>query len=422
MAEELSNESAVILLVDDDPDVLTSAKVLLGRGGYRVLAAQSPAEAWSTLSGEAVDVILLDLNFTRGATSGAEGFQWLTELKAQDPDAVVVVVTGHSGINIAVAAMKAGASDFVMKPWSNARLSDTVRDAVAMRRQRRRAAEGDAPSSAVDEKAVLLGDSAAVQRARDLINRAAPTGAAVLIHGPPGAGKSLAARMLHARSRRTGPLVRVDARDLTAEGAGAALRQAAAEAAGGTLVLDEVAALPGPGQAALVALLEGGADARIVSTAREAAPALREELLGRLNTVEIHLPPLKDRGEDVVLLAEHFVRLFSRRYGKAPKPLDASALEALKAHPPAGEVRGLRQAAERAVVLSTADILSAADLTAAAPTGAVGVVQPDLNLARSEKAIVEAALKRHAHNVSHAARELGLTRAALYRRMVKHGL
>jgi len=420
MGEELSNESALILLVDDDPDVLTAAKVLLGRSGYRVLSAQSPVEAWSTLAAEAVDVILLDLNFTRGATSGAEGFQWLNELKAQDPDAVVVVVTGHSGINIAVAAMKAGASDFVMKPWSNARLLDTVRDAVALRRQRRGAAD-DGAGTLVDEEAVLLGDSPAVQRARDLIGRVAPTGAAVLVQGPPGSGKSLVASVLHARSRRTGPLVRIDARDLAAEAAGAALRQAAAEAAGGTLVLDEVAALPGPGQAALLSLIEGGLEVRLVSTARE-APALREELLARLNTVEIHLPALKERSEDVVLLAEHFVRLFSRRYGKAPKPLDASALEALKARPPAGDVRGLRQAAERAVVLSPQDVLTAADFAPAAPAGVTGAASPDLNLARSEKAIVEAALKRHAHNVSHAAKELGLTRAALYRRMVKHGL
>ena len=419
MVDALSNESALILLVDDDPDVLTAARVLLGRSGYRVQAAQSPAEAWSILTAEAVDVVLLDLNFTRGATSGAEGFQWLGELKAQDPEAVVVVVTGHSGINIAVAAMKAGASDFVMKPWSNARLLDTVRDAVALRRQRRGAAGAPA---AMDEDAVILGESPALQRARDLVNRAGPTGAAVLVHGPAGSGKSLVARVLHARSRRPGALVRVDARDLGPETAATALRQAAAEAAGGTLVLDEVAALPGPGQAALLSLIDSGLDARLVSTGREPQPAIREDLLARLNTVEIPLPPLSQRGEDVVLLAEHFVRLFSRRYGKAPKPLETSALDALKVQPPPGDVRGLRQAAERAVVLSPGDVLSAADF-APAPTAAGATPgPPDLNLARSEKAIVEAALKRHAHNVSHAARELGLTRAALYRRMVKHGL
>ena len=187
--------------------------------------------------------------------------------------------------------------------------------------------------------------------------------------------------------------------------------------------LEGVEALPGPGQTALLSLLDGRLEARVVSTARAPPQGLREELLDRLTTVQIALPPLLERGEDVVLLAEHFVRLFSRRYGKPPKPLDGSALAALKAAPPAGEVRGLRQAAERAVVLSPNDVLTVDDFTPPAPPAVAGAGRPpDLNLARSEKAIVEAALKRHAHNVSHAARELGLTRAALYRRMVKHGL
>src|SRR5689334_11541740 len=183
MGEALSSESGVILFVDDDPDVLTAARVLLERNGLRMLSARSPAEAWSLLVAETVDVILLDLNFARGATSGAEGFQWLAEIRAQDPDAVVVVITGHSGISIAVAAMKAGASDFVMKPWSNARLLETVRDAVALGR-RKRGGEG-AP---LDDELLILGDSPALQRARDLIARAGPTAAAVLIHGEAGTG------------------------------------------------------------------------------------------------------------------------------------------------------------------------------------------------------------------------------------------
>lgn len=414
MGEGLSTESPRVLLVDDDPDVLTSARVLLARNGCQVVAARSPAEAWGVLAEAPADVILLDLNFTRGATSGTEGFQWLSEVRAQDPEAVVVVMTGHSGVSVAVAAMKAGASDFVMKPWSNARLLDTVRDAVALRRQRR----GGGPV-AVDEEALLIGDSPAIRRARDLIGRVAPTGASVLVTGPAGSGKSLAARVLHARSGREAPMARLDARDLTPESAAGAVRRAAAEAAGGTLVLEEAGALPGPGQSALLGLIEEGLPARLVSTARDPPIGLRGELLARLNTVEIALPTLLERGEDVLLLAEHFVRLYSRRYGKAPKPLAQAAVERLQARPPAGEVLGLRQAIERAVVLAEGDVFTAEDL---APPEAGQPATSDLNLARSEKAIVEAALKRHAHNVSQAARELGLTRAALYRRMVKHGL
>ncbi|MBS0331517.1 MAG: sigma-54-dependent Fis family transcriptional regulator, partial [Proteobacteria bacterium] len=192
----------------------------------------------------------------------------------------------------------------------------------------------------------------------------------------------------------------------------------------GTLLLDEIADLPPPAQARLLARLEAGAGTRLVSMTRrhgsEGLAGVRDDLLARLNTVEVAVPPLAARGEDFELLLEHFIRLFARRYGRPPKPIDPSAIDLLKAQPPPGEVRGLRQAAERAVVLAAGEVLTAADF--APPTSPPADGGSDLNLARSERAIVAAALKRHGHNVSHAARELGLTRAALYRRMVKHGL
>jgi DNA-binding NtrC family response regulator len=424
MAEHLSSDLGAVLFVDDDADVLASAQVLLGRNGYRMAAARTPTEAWSVLATQAIDVILLDLNFTRGATSGAEGFQWLSEIRARDPDAVVVVVTGHSGINVAVQAMKSGAADFVMKPWNNARFLETLGAAHAVRRLRRRA--GAERPAAPEDVPPIIGESAAIQRVRGLIDRAAPTDASVLVHGEPGSGKTLAARTLHARSARaSGPFVTVDGRSLSAETARPTLRQAVADAAGGTLLLDEIAGLLPAVQSALLAALDAGNDVRLVSTAtggRGALAGMRGDLLTRLETVEVFLPPVAERGGDAVLLAQHFVRLFAHRYGREPKPLDGSAREGLEARPPAGEVRGLRQAAERAVVLSQGPRLTAADFAPptahdpAAPSGG------DLNLARSEKAAVEAALKRHTHNISQAAKELGLTRAALYRRMVKHGL
>ena len=188
--------------------------------------------------------------------------------------------------------------------------------------------------------------------------------------------------------------------------------------------LDEIATLPSAAQGELLGAIEAGADLRLVSATRGGAnglSGLRDDLRGRLDTVEIVLPTLAERDDDAVLLAQHFERLFSHRYGRPSKPLAAEAIQRLKDHPPAGGVRGLRQAVERAVVLGEGDTLSAADLAPPAVT-AQGALASDLNLARSEKAIVEAALKRHAHNVSQAAKELGLTRAALYRRMVKHGL
>jgi DNA-binding NtrC family response regulator len=417
MVEALSSETPVILFVDDDPDVLTSAQVLLARNGMRMLTARSPGEAWSVLAAEPVDVILLDLNFARGATSGAEGFEWLGEIRAHDAQAVVVVVTGHSGINIAVAAMKGGASDFVMKPWSNARFVETVRAAVALRRRR----TGGADTPARDDDLLIVGDSAPMKQVREVISRVAASRAAVLAHGAAGTGKSLVARVLHARSGRAGSFVRLDVRSLAAD-AHDAFTRALEDAVGGTLFLDEVADLPAAAQARLLALLDAGPDVRLISSTRrrDALNALRDDLLARLDTVELFLPGLAQRGGDLELLAEHFVRLFARRDGRSPKPLDSSATDMLRFQPPAGEVRGLRQAAERAVALSLGDILTAADFTAPAAAAVSGGA--DLNLARSERAIVEAALRRHGHNVSHAARELGLTRAALYRRMVKHGL
>jgi DNA-binding NtrC family response regulator len=417
MADRLSSETGAVLFVDDDPDVLTAARVLLERNGFAMFAAQSPSEAWTVLAAQPVDVILLDLNFTRGATSGDEGFRWLAEIRAHDPDAVVVIVTGHSGVNIAVAAMKAGASDFVMKPWSNPRFLETVRGAQAVRRQRRTTA-ARAPEP-LDEDLLILGESAAIQRVRELIGRVAPTGAAVLVRGEAGVGKSLVARNLHARSGRAGAFVRVDVCGLGGEGA---ITRAAAEAAGGTLFLDEIAALSPQAQAEVLALLDARSQVRLVSASRARPDGLRDGLLDQLATVEIVLPPLAERGEDTVLLARHFVQLFSRRYGHEPKPLDEAAGGALRAQPPPGEVRGLRQAAERAVVLGSGPTLTAADFAPSALAQGAAPGQLDLNLARSERTVVEAALKRHAHNVSHAAKELGLTRAALYRRMVKHGL
>jgi DNA-binding NtrC family response regulator len=422
MGEGLSSESGTVLFIDDDVDVLAAARVLLARNGFRMFTAQSPAAAWSVLAAEAVDVILLDLNFSRGATSGVEGFEWLSEIRAQDPDAIVVVVTGHSGVNIAVAAMKAGASDFVMKPWNNNRLLETLSAARALRAHRR--AAGDS-AAIVDEDLLMVGESPAIQRVRDRINRTAPTGAAVLLLGEAGSGKSLVARLLHVRSARAErPFVRLDVRGLVPETSATALAHAASEADGGTLFLDEVTVLPGAAQGELLALIEASADLRLVSATRDGADrltGLRDDLRAHLDTVEIVLPPLAERGDDAVLLAQHFERLFAHRYNRPSRPFTADAIQRLKNQPPDGGVRGLRQAVERAVVLGEGDSLSAADLAPPAVT-VRGVAVSDLNLARSEKAVVEAALKRHAHNVSQAAKELGLTRAALYRRMVKHGL
>jgi len=412
-----------VLVVDDDADVQQAARLFLGRHGFCVSTAAQPSRLWTVLAGQPVDVILLDLNFSRGAVSGAEGFACLAEIMAHDPKAVVVVVTGHSGINIAVQAMRAGAADFVMKPWNNARLLATLETALDLRRKRVGGAGAVANRTEADDE-ILLGESAAIERVRELIRRAAPTQASVLIMGEAGTGKSLVARTLHRQSPRApGPFVCLDVPALIEETApDTLLASALADARGGTLVLDEVCALSPALQGRLLALLDAGhLQARLIATTRRPRGelSLREALLQKLNTVEIALPPLRAREDDARALAEHFLRAFASRHGRPQKALTPEALDVIADTRWPGEVRGLAQALERCVIFSDGVRYEAADLQAAtqAPSD-----PPAPRLADSERALVTAALKRASFNVSHAAKALGLTRAALYRRMAKYGL
>jgi DNA-binding NtrC family response regulator len=408
----VSTESPHILVIDDDPDIVKAATLLLTRHGMTVTGACDPGAAWVKLAERRFDAILLDLNFARGRTSGEEGFAMLERLIAADGDAVVIVVTGHSGIAVAVRAMRDGASDFVIKPWSNERLLATTGRAVALSRAKRAVARVPIEG----EGALLLGEDAGIARVRDLIARVAPTDAAVLVRGPAGSGKSLVARALVAGSRRGGAVVTVDG--------GGALPEGPDVPAAGTLVIEDVDAIPRGVQAAWVRRI--GA-ARVIATSRLDRAGLRaalvDDLLYRINTVEIDLPRLGDRGGDAVRLARHFVDLFAARYARPARPIAEEAQRAIAADRWPDDVRGLRQACERAVLLGTGAVHDVADFAIALPADdPVPRAVADLNLGRGEKAMVAAALRRHAFNVSRAAAELGLTRAALYRRMEKHGL
>ncbi|MHB8287249.1 MAG: sigma-54-dependent transcriptional regulator [Caulobacteraceae bacterium] len=425
----LSRPKHHILFVDDDEDVQKAAKLLLERHDMRVTGAANPAQAWSVLAAEFVDLILLDLNFVRGATSGAEGFKCLMEIMAHQPQALVVVVTGHSGVAIAVEAMRAGARDFVMKPWRNDRLVETLKRTLAVGEPRSIA---QIPSTA-DPDSILLGESPAFQRVRDLIRRAAPTDAAVLIHGAAGTGKSLMARALHRQSLRSkGPLVVVDLAALPTNAAGNALfgdedgvPGALADARGGTLVLEEISVLTLAVQLRLLTVLRTQTDVRVIAITRCGRETLQErgglssDLVFQLNTVEVGVPSLSERGDDALLLAEHFLRLFALRHGRAAKPLTDAAAAAISANPWPGDVRALRQAMERCVIFTDGERHETGDIPF--PDGDTPGPAA-LNLVQSERALVSAALKSNSFNVSHAAKQLGLTRAALYRRMAKHGL
>jgi DNA-binding NtrC family response regulator len=450
------------LVVDDDDDILLSARLLLAPMFESVTTTVSPAEALAAIERSHFDAILLDANFARGATDGAEGFQWLARMMAVDPGAAVVMITAHGSVSVAVAAMKHGATDFVSKPWKNDRLLATVRNAASLGRSR--AGAGSANAAPVGRASPLLGTSPAMARVHSLIEKAAPTDANVLILGENGTGKELVARELHRLSRRAArEMVTVDLgavaetlfdSELFGHVKGAftdarADRVGRLQAAdGGTVFLDEIGNLPLHLQPKLLTALEQrwvtpvGAnqavaiDVRIVSATN--APVtderiFRQDLLFRLNTIEIELPPVRERREDIPLLLRTFLEEARARYDKPARSVPADVLAALVAHDWPGNVRALRQAAERAAILAEGANYTVEDFrlgrrthSATAPaTAAVSaptMADPDLNLDRVERQLIEQALKKHAFNISTAAAELGLSRGTLYRRMEKHGL
>ena len=456
------------IVVDDDQDILLSARLLLRDMFEEVLALESPEQAVAAMDDGLPDVILLDANFGRGATNAAEGFQWLATILERDPEAVVVMITAHGGVQIAVEAMKRGATDFVSKPWSNERLLATVRTAAALRSSRAVVATEKKRAAAISAPAAgdtpMLGRSPAIARIFSLVAKAGPTEANVLILGENGTGKELVARELHRGSRRAdNVLVSVDLGAVTenlfeselfghVKGAFTDARSdrigRLQAANGGTLFLDEIGNLPLHLQPKLLTALEQrkvipvGAnkpvpiDVRVIAATNLPPERLadetlfRQDLLFRLNTVEIELPPLRERQEDILLLVEHFIALYSKKYDKPVRRIPRDVAEALRNYDWPGNVRALRHAAERAVILGGDGEFTAEDFSlmrssprAAPPTPAPAPASgSDLNLERAERHMIEAALKRHAYNISLAAAELGLTRASLYRRMDKHGL
>jgi DNA-binding NtrC family response regulator len=453
------------IVVDDDEDILVAARLLL-RGVFReIITVNGPERAIAAAAGREPDVILLDANFGRAATDGREGFALLDRLLANDPELIVVMITAHAGIHIAVEAMKRGATDFVSKPWDNDRLLATVRTAAALRRSRRAVVDAapatPSPSSAPAKGSPLIGSAPSMARVHSLIARAAPTDANVLVLGENGTGKELVARALHQQSLRADrPMVTVDLGAITAElidselfgHVKGAFTDARADrvgriqaADGGTLFLDELGNLPLHLQPKLLTALEQrqvtpvganrpiSVDIRVIAATNLTSAMLnddryfRQDLLFRLNTVEIDLPPLRERREDIPALLDHYLDHYAQRYHRSVPALTPAARAALVAHDWPGNVRALRHAVERAVILANDAPLDCADFPLAATRRHIApeaVVTPaaDLNLDRVERRLVEEALRRHGYNISAAATELGLSRAALYRRMEKHGL
>ena len=451
---------SLAVVVDDDPDIALAARLALRDLFERIETLSSPAELLPLLKKQSPDAILLDLNFERGATDGREGLSFLGKVMQIDPDAAVVIITAHGAVSIAVEAIKAGASDFVAKPWSNERLAATVRSAAALRRSRidARTERGRASELVPMADTPLLGKSPAMERVRTLIDRAAPTDANVLILGENGTGKEIVAREIHRLSRRSGqPMVSLDLgatsetlfeSELFGHVKGA-FTGAAGERIGrlkaadrSTLFLDEIGNLPLHLQPKLLTALEQrevvpvGAnkpisiDVRVVAATNVSADQLadekrfRQDLLFRLNTIEIELPPLRERRDDIPILLDHYLGLYARKYDKPARVLPADVIELLVRHDWPGNVRALRHAAERAVIMAEGDRYRIDDfpLPARSEAASLSVAGDSLNLDQLEKQMIERALRMHHFNVSLAASELGLSRGALYRRMEKHGL
>lgn len=447
-------------VVDDDPDIALAARLTLRDMFERIETFSSPAELLPFLKQESPDAILLDLNFERAATDGREGLETLARIMEQDPDSAVVIITAHGAVSVAVEAIKRGASDFVAKPWSNERLVATVRSAAALKKSKidARVERGRASELAHGTETPLLGEAPAIQRVRSLIERAAPTDANVLITGENGTGKEIVAREIHRLSRRNGePMVSVDLgatsetlfeSELFGHVKGA-FTGAAGERIGrlkaadrSTLFLDEVGNLPLHLQPKLLTALEQrevvpvGAnrpvpiDVRVIAATNMSPDQLadesrfRQDLLFRLNTIEIHLPPLRERRDDIPLLLDHYLGIYARKYDRPARQIPPAVLEALMNHDWPGNVRALRHAAERAAIMADGGEYRLDDfpMPSRAGTVSVPVAETSLNLDQVEKQMIERALRVHHFNISLAAAELGLSRGALYRRMEKHGL
>jgi DNA-binding NtrC family response regulator len=446
-----------ILAADDQEHILDALEFLLRPQGYRVDKARSPVLVREALKSTSYDAILIDLNYTRDTTSGQEGLDLLSEIVAVDATVPVIVMTAWANVELAVEAMRRGARDFVQKPWENERLVSILRTQVELHRALQRAARLEAENRLLraEGRPEFLATAPAMQAVLETIARVGPSDANVLITGEHGTGKEVVARTLHALSARA-------SRSLVAVNTGAipdgvfeselfghvkgAFTDARTDrigrfelADGGTIFLDEIGNVPLRQQAKLLRVLESGevervgssrsrrVNVRVLSATNTDLPAacqagqFREDLLFRLNTVEVRVPPLRERREDIALLGAHFLARYAARYRRPVQTFDPAALQAMMQYSWPGNVRELEHTIERAVLMSRTAEIQPADLSLSSPRAQTQNLE-DLSLEAVEAVLVRKALQRFQGNVSQAAEALGLSRGALYRRMEKYGL
>ncbi len=454
------NEGGKILMIDDDEDVLLAAKMLLKKYGYQVIIEKNPNKIPFLLNNDTYDVILLDMNFSKDTTSGKEGFAWLGQIKEKDPSAVVIMITAFGDVEMAVRALKEGATDFVLKPWQNEKLIATISTAIRLKKSYNEVDKLRKAKEMLEEQISqpfrdIIGNSPAIKEVFSLIDKVAKTEANILILGENGTGKELIARAIHQKSmRKDSSFVSVDMGAITEtlfeselfghkKGSFTDAREDRPGrfelANGGTLFLDEIGNLSLSLQSKLLSALQSRqvtrvgsnqfmeVDIRLICATNMNLHQMvrdgkfRQDLLYRINTVEITIPPLTERGDDIPMLANHFLNYYSKKYRKDVLSISPEALTKLKKYAWPGNVRELQHAIERALIMADSPTLQESDFLFSRKGNDINN-SDTLNLDEVEKAAVAKAIQLHNGNISKAAEELGLTRASLYRRMEKYGI
>lgn len=458
-----SSKVGKILIIDDNEDLLRAAKIFLKRHFSQVDLEKNPEAIPNLLNNESYDVILLDMNFTKDVSSGSEGFYWLEKIFQIDPAAVVVLITAYGDVQMAVKAIKEGATDFVLKPWENERLLATLSSAMQLRQTRLEVndlrSREKLISAELNKFEDIIGTSSAMQKVYQTIERVAVTDANVLILGENGTGKELIARAIHNNSSRKDKIfINVDLGSITetlfeselfghSKGSFTDAKEDRAGrfeiASGGSLFLDEIGNLSTPLQAKLLSVLQSrqvtrvGAnkskdiDIRLIcATNLEVNDMVKEgtfrqDLLYRINTIEIQLPPLRDRMEDIPLLANHFMHQYAKKYNKFITRISEAAFKRMSLYNWPGNIRELQHSLERAIIMSTGQVLQPEDFLFASnntESSSNNVTLEDFHLEEVEKILIRKVLKKNDGNITQAAQELGLTRSSLYRRLEKYGL
>ncbi|MTI30341.1 sigma-54-dependent transcriptional regulator [Xanthovirga aplysinae] len=453
-----------ILIVDDNVDLLKAAKLYLKRHFAQVDVEKDPERIPDLLNNEQYDVILLDMNFTKDVDSGQEGFYWMDRILQIDPSAVIVLITAYGNVDTAVRAIKEGATNFVLKPWENEKLLATIMAAMRLRSSKLEVEHLRSKQQQMDEDLSLrfkdiIGNSPAMLQVFETIERVAATDANVLILGENGTGKELIARAIHRNSsRKEEACITVDLGAISEtlfeselfgheKGAFTDARASRAGrfeiASGGTLFLDEIGNLSLPLQAKLLTALQSrtitrigsnqtrSIDIRLISATNMdvyemvSDQSFRQDLLYRINTIELKLPPLRDRIEDIPLLTEYFLKLYAKKYHKEVRKISPSAIKRMEKYHWPGNVRELQHAVERAVIMNVGTTLQADDFyfnNRPQANEEDSLVMESLNIEDMEKVMIRKALKKYNGNITQAADELGLTRSSLYRRLEKYGI